>query len=429
MLTLNQQERILALVKQGVISTEEALILLENHQKYTQEQDSAFIEEATQMKANIAKENEKIESLESLELIAPLTEEQIQDLTQAKARKKDYETTLEQIEVTGKVTMPQEDSKERMKEVGRKVESFVQNTSKKMMKLVKHTTTQYQSRIKEKNSIQPKKFEAIYYYAANNLKQIAVTLGAGHVTISQSPESQVRIEVNATVYMDNEEWQDPEAFFLEEALMDIRNNVLEIQLPIRTVKADLMIYLPEKVYDDIVIKMQSGVVQLENLDTDQLFVKMNHGNTRLTRVTAKELSLMVTNGNIKAWQVTSPKLVVNVSNGILDMESNSDDIQLKMANGPISYQALNNDLNILMASTNNGDIHLSIPQALEMQVDALAKVGDVQYKGAMVELQENEETRTGRHMRFLTTTGERPARIELRTKTGAINIKRIESEV
>ncbi|MFD0896449.1 daptomycin-sensing surface protein LiaX [Loigolactobacillus binensis] len=480
---MNERERILDLVKQGVISTEEALMLLENlaqdkstaEQKTTTEQKTPPTESAEtttdntqaldelqdQLKAveaqlkdaqhDLKGQQEHLQVLDTMEDLETLSadklaerdqtkeaigkaESQIAILNDEKAGLQKQLAALHKAQrdhykerLANKLNLG-DDWKDNATDTLNQVGEKVGDASTQLGKFIKNTAQTIMENVdwKEVNirvpGIATTKFDHDFIYETASATILDVKVANGDVNFKtwDSPDIKVSAHVKLFGKMESD---SPLENFLQRSELANTADTLTFKVPNKRIQADLTFYLPERTYDHTTIKLLNGNVTLEGFEGDDLFIKSTNGQLTFNSVNASMLEVEGINGNIKVNGGRLIDALVNTVNGEVRFVSNVESAELTTVNGDVKATITENTLTKLVASSVNGSVKVAVPTALALAGKSKTRFGAIKTRLSNVEVL-NERHNTGNSVYdFERDLGDTPAKLELSTTSGNILLK------
>lgn len=491
---MNERKRIFDLVKQGVISTEEALVLLENIAKETgrdslrpdvskatiskkewfqvPEQDvtneefeesefEEYTDQLSQALAELDSVNEKIADLNQqyTELNEKMNQEalantdnaeeqtellgqqhQIADeLAQLTKRKKALEEKLEQVtdeEAQEKLndsmdfTIP-DDWKEqasetfnqvsdKLTEVGNQLGRFLKKSLKNVSQTVEENVEWKSVNIKVPG-LAVASVEHVFKYEGFQPTILDFKVAHGRVQFKTWSEDHIQILAKMKIYGKFDE-HDPLAAILARTDSAIDQDCLRFYLTNKRVKADLEVFLPSKNYDHVAIKMLNGRMNLEQIQGKDFYLKLTNGDISLNAFEATMLEIEGTNGNIEITNSILADTIIETVNGNVTMDTTPVATKISLINGTVRLSYREEKLEKLNVSTVNGDIKLSLPQGLGLEMSAKSTFGNIQSRLTNVELLNEKNDKMNRLLE-LRKVADAMADIRLSNNTGTIYLK------
>src|SRR5699024_9412234 len=133
-------------------------------------------------------------------------------------------------------------------------------------------------------------------------------------------------------------------------------------LPNKRIKADLVVYLPEKTYDYISARVLNGDVTFDHLQGKDFFVKVTNGDMAFQDVRATMIELEGTNGDIKVTDSNVNDIVIETVNGDVRVGSTPETARINLINGDVKLTFVNDGLQALNVNSVNGDIKVAMPK-------------------------------------------------------------------
>ncbi|XBG86527.1 DUF4097 family beta strand repeat-containing protein [Enterococcus cecorum] len=193
-------------------------------------------------------------------------------------------------------------------------------------------------------------------------------------------------------------------------------------LPNKRIKADLVVYLPEKTYDYISARVLNGDVTFDHLQGKDFFVKVTNGDMAFQDVRATMIELEGTNGDIKVTDSNVNDIVIETVNGDVRVGSTPETARINLINGDVKLTFVNDGLQALNVNSVNGDIKVAMPKNNGYELSAKTNFGSIQSRLENIELVEEVNEKMN-HQLSLRRVADTTAKVTLSDNTGSIYIK------
>ncbi|MFD1318292.1 daptomycin-sensing surface protein LiaX [Loigolactobacillus zhaoyuanensis] len=478
---MNERERILDLVKQGVISTEEALMLLENlaqdkstaeqkkpqaEQKSTpadepdddtqaltevQEQIKTIDQQLKDSQHELKVQQEHLQVLDTMEDLEALSADKLAERDRTKEKigqlesqiailndeKDGLQKQLSELHKTQRDHYKErladklnlgDDWRDNATDTLNQVGEKVGDASNQLGKFIKNTAQTIMENVdwKEVNirvpGIATTKFDHDFVYENASATILDVKVANGDVNFKtwDSPDIKVSAHVKLFGKMESD---SPLENFLQRSELANNADTLTFKVPNKRIQADLTFYLPERTYDHTTIKLLNGNVTLEGFEGDDLFIKSTNGQLTFNSVNASMLEVEGINGNIKVNGGRLIDALVNTVNGEVRFTSNVESAELTTVNGDVKATITETELTKLVASSVNGSVKVAVPAQLALTGKSKTRFGAIKTRLSNVDVI-NERHNTGNSVYdFERDLGETPAKLELSTTSGNILLK------
>lgn len=322
------QSRVLELVKQGIITSDEAIILIENN----------------------AKENNRVHGVES----------------------NNVEVELEKVKAfaTQKETneRPLDSSEETMNEFGNahfssKTDESEESFTSKMSDYVK--TVYSSGKVKKEYDFNKNRknhsFIHEFYYPDISATNIDFKIANGIVQIETWDKPDFKVSAEIKLYGPMGKVTDLEAF-LERSDIDVSDEKIVFHIPNKRIMANLTVYLPDKTYDYITIKLLNGDIVLDGITANDYFVKSTNGDKTFKNITGSMLEMKSINGHTTMSDVKLHDVVTQSTNGNTDISGEIHSIIASSVNSEFTFVPTSDELNNVDIKVNNGIINIDIPK-------------------------------------------------------------------
>lgn len=243
----------------------------------------------------------------------------------------------------------------------------------------------------------------------------------GNIEFKPSINENIKISAEIKIYGKVEELTPLEAFESRSTIrIDEENFVFHI--PSKMIRADLVIYLPQRNYDYIHLNTFNGDVKFNEMLVGDIYVKVTSGDVVFDQLAASMLEIKSTNGDVNLTDVHLRDLLLNATNGDVRVIGEIQSLDTNTVNGDVLLTLSGDEMIQVTASSVQGDVKVSLPTALSLEIEAKTTLGQIKsrLKGA-----EKAQMATGKHQSYvLNRIGSTElCRVKLQTTSGHILLK------
>lgn len=257
------------------------------------------------------------------------------------------------------------------------------------------------------------------------LKEMDLDLANGSVKIIPWEQNDVRIECEAKVYrVDTQE--EARNNFLKDVTFAIEGGKLRFATQQKWMKLQATLHIPKVQYESIKVRMFNGSIDSENLQVEKYHVKTANGKINMFGITSKYVDAETANGQIEVRDGKIEDLDAETINGAVKIDGSFKKAELQSFNGNIVCSFTDDNCEFVEAKATTGGIKLYIPESVAISGEFKTNVGNfnIEYKGIQVTDEKSEVVQ--KLVRFQPTNpSEKVARILADTKTGSISLKRV----
>lgn len=523
-MNMKERERILELVKNDIISTEEALMLLENMAKkeekaaikkdetsatetvtetetFTEpepaiEPDSVDTEEAyktgeDRLEEEKEKDRERLETiLEELankasaysvqldqlnssinevkrrkdvleeKLMVLQTMEDLEELAPEKEAEMDaLEANIDELEAElDELTEERSDLEERMKNVKKKqwktqtkqvsekfeipdewkdtaqktfvdVNEKVTEVGSQFGKFLKESLSQVVDNMEWKDvnvripGLVSTKLKHEFYYPETTATILNVKIANGDVHFKTWDSQDIKIEADIKLYGKQEAEVEPLEAFNKRSTINLTDESLTFHVPNKSVRTDIVVYLPNRAYDHTALKLLNGNVKFETFEGKDVYVKSTNGSLTFEKLIATMLEAEGVNGSVNVLDSQIRDLLVRSVNGNIVVRGNYKSSNLSTVNGTVKATLTGSDIVRMEATSVNGTVKLSLPKTSSIEGEAKTNFGSIQNRMSDVEILREKKDHTNRMMSFRRVTAQAPVYLKVGTTTGNVMLK------
>ncbi|QQZ10358.1 DUF4097 family beta strand repeat-containing protein [Heyndrickxia vini] len=363
-----ERKRIIGMVKEGKLSTEEALVLLDALDNKQENKNEKVIESSQTY-------HEKYQEKESY------SKKQTED----------------------KYSSQFHDAKD-------KIMDFVNTTFKKIKDI-------------DLNFNQSVDIPHVYQQANVTLTNIDIDVANGQVEVKVWDQPDVRIECQARVYRkDNRD--EARAFFIDNSSFYLENGLLRFSTQSKWMKADTIVYIPKNDYEKVSIRTFNGSVTGEGLSGADLRAKTANGKIVLKNVNSDKLDAETVNGKILVSETKSGRFSAETMHGSIDVEGEYGSIDLQTLNGNLSCVLNNEVAETLHLKAVSGNINVYLPSDVSIEGECKSNLGNVKITLDNIDVIEEKKEMVQKQVRFKRSVlNETPFHIFAETRTGSIIVQ------
>lgn len=412
----NERKRILELVKQGIISTEEALTLLENISK--KEGKSA------------AKENIRRSAAPREEVVEEPEEEPTYDYskgwnnqgnpyTAPKRRPRRPEPNrndeTEQEERNENSSKEQDDTMRNMvndlSQAGEKIGSFLNSAFKQVKDMPFPFLTST-------------KIERDFVYHDTTLSILEFEIANGNVEFKPSDTDDIKVHAMIKLF---KEYPEDEALkiFFDKTTLRVDEETLRFESTSKQIVTNLTVYLPRREYDYVSVKMLNGNFHLDELSGRDLFVKTTNGNISIGTLNATLAEIESINGNVRIQNGEIRDIALKTFNGNVAAKGNYYSTNLQTKNGNVNYQLTGNEATFLKAKTGAGNIEVIVPATIGVDGRFHTNLGKLLLDLKDAEVLQSKTESVSKSIVFtkLPAAADSSLKIEAEATTGSVKIR------
>ena len=209
----------------------------------------------------------------------------------------------------------------------------------------------------------------------DNIDNINLKWRSGDVNIYKNTEENIRVVQKSSKELTEDEL----------VKVNIENGTIKIEegnkkirffiLGFGTLGTEVDVYLPEKQYNEIQVKLSSGQIVAEKINCDKFICNLTSGDIEISELNSNSTDIDVTSGKIIVNKLETDSMDVNVMSGDTRIEGVAKNVNLKTTSGRIDFkdEILPEKLDVNVTS---GDIKIDIPENEGFNVDYNITSGD-----------------------------------------------------
>lgn len=265
-------------------------------------------------------------------------------------------------------------------------------------------------------------FSHIFQLQQVNVEGLFIHIVNGSVNIETWQDEDIRVECDVKAYK-TEDLAAAREFFLQNSQCQIEGNRFVLFVDKKTLKVNTTIYVPDKVYHQLKIKLFNGPIRGEQLKIENLKAKTANGMISFKHVKGKKAEAETANGQMKWNTFSYENLELETVNGMIDVQGDVQKLDVQSFNGNLLISLTEPACHTLYAKTTTGNIELKIPEQMTTQGELKSNLGSFSYGEENITVidQRNEVLQKEVRFKKAGTTDEKLT-LFAETKTGSVTI-------
>jgi len=270
-------------------------------------------------------------------------------------------------------------------------------------------------------------FPHVFQQPEAEFTHIDIDVANGHVEVKPWDQPDTRIECHAKVYRKDQR-DDARSFFIENSYFAVENKRLRFSTQSKWMKVDTVVYVPRNTYEKAIIRTFNGKITAEKLDVQDFKTKTANGKISLQDMITDKLEAETANGKITIQNSKAKRLAAETMNGQLDVVGSYHMVDLQSFNGNV-HCTLENQADTIHVKAVTGNINLFLPDGSGVEGECKSNFGNIKIELDDVETIQEKKDIAQKQMKFKKTGDtEELTRLFADTKTGSVNIKKAEKK-
>lgn len=309
---------------------------------------------------------------------------------------------------------------EKMSEAGSQLGKFLKKTFQTVSETV-NDNMEWKDVSLRVPGIATTKFEHEFYYEAPAASILDIKAANGNVTLKTWDSDDVKVEAKIKLY--GKMGAEPFEAFSERSQIEVNEDHISFQIPNKRVRADLVFYLPKRVYDHVAIKLLNGNIMIETLEAKDIYTKSTNGNIIVNQLTATMLEVEGVNGNIDIRNGNILDSIIETVNGTVTFGATPQNLSVSLVNGDVRLTIKEDNLKKVEASSVNGNVKVALPDTIGLEGHAKTSLGSINSRLSNYEVVREKKERTNQMLQFRRVSDDEIAQVQLSTTTGSIYLK------
>ncbi|MED4402805.1 DUF4097 domain-containing protein [Metabacillus fastidiosus] len=197
----------------------------------------------------------------------------------------------------------------------------------------------------------------IFQFSQASFQEIELEMVSGSINIKPWSDQDVRVECDAKVYR-AEDQDSARDSFLNGVECEVSGNKFRFYTNKKSIKVNLLIYVPEREYDQMKAKLFNGPIRGEQLHISNLKTKTANGVISFSSIKGDQAEFETANGQIKLAATQYKKVEAETVNGLIHYEGTAEKLDIQSFNGNLIANVADENCHTLYAKTTTGNIDI-----------------------------------------------------------------------
>ncbi|WAA11963.1 DUF4097 family beta strand repeat-containing protein [Fervidibacillus halotolerans] len=206
---------------------------------------------------------------------------------------------------------------------------------------------------------------------------IYIDIPNGDVTVSVWDHTDVRIECQGKVYREDNPEKGKEKFLKEIEFVQ-SDEILFFKSKDKFMKVNAKIYIPEKMYRKINVKLINGPITCEQLQAEKLDCNTANGKVRLASCSGRKGDLETVNGQVTIIDGDFGELDVETVNGKVNIDGKFKKLDVETIGGTIMTSVKNSDMETARIRSTTGSVYVKLPTEIGIYGELKSHLGNLQ---------------------------------------------------
>lgn len=270
-------------------------------------------------------------------------------------------------------------------------------------------------------------FPHVFQQPEAEFTHIDIDVANGHVEIKPWDQPDTRVECFAKVYRKDQR-DDARSFFIENSYFSVENKRLRFSTQSKWMKVDTVVYVPRSTYEKAIIRTFNGKISAEKMDVQDFKTKTANGKISLQEMITDKLEAETANGKITIQNSKAKRLAAETMNGKIDVVGSYHMVDLQSFNGNV-HCTLENQADTVHVKAVTGNVHLYLPDGSGVEGECKSNFGNIKIELDDVETILEKKDIAQKQMKFKKSGNtDEITRVFADTKTGSVNIKKAEKK-
>lgn len=384
----SKRKRILTMLENGTISTDEALTLLENLS----------------------------ESQTDTSTVAP--EPEVEKEQASKEASEDNQKTFEQESSKSDSTEKEEPSMDEFLEDLRRDFTTVGDRFMQFMQTAVQKVKEFDFDAPFGQSIT---FTHTMTKPVKKIEELILDIANGKIAIYSWDEKEAKAEFTVKAYNIESE-EAAKKHFLDKMLFVTDDHKLRVSSTMKMSQVNVDLYVPRKVYKKLSARLMNGSFEMKDAEIENIRVKTANGKIELSELKFKDAAFETANGSIRATGIVGEELTAETLNGRVYVDGSLQEVDAQSLSGHVIVTTSNSEAKKVSAKTMSGSVELYIPSTVSLKGEIASNMGKLDLQLGDVKRTSEQEQLLQRTIQFEKeeATSNVPLNIYGESKTGSV---------
>ncbi|MFJ7752915.1 DUF4097 family beta strand repeat-containing protein [Peribacillus muralis] len=262
----------------------------------------------------------------------------------------------------------------------------------------------------------------IFQHDYDFLNEVDVDIANGKIKIAAWDQQDVRVECQARIYR-VEDIEEARKNFLDEVDFSIKDGKIIFKVREKAVKVDTIMYIPRREYEKIQVRLFNGAITTESLKSENLKAKTANGSIHIMHGNGDYCELETGNGTITISDTNFNDLEAETLNGAIRADGYFKKLDVQTFNGEIVCNNSGLDCDSIHAKSITGKVQLNLPAGKAIEGELKSNLGSFNVTLEGMTIVEEKSDVVQKVLKFKTVKEEVPSlHVFAETKTAAITI-------
>ncbi|TQR19979.1 DUF4097 family beta strand repeat-containing protein [Psychrobacillus vulpis] len=259
---------------------------------------------------------------------------------------------------------------------------------------------------------------------------ISIDIANGKVEIFPTEEADTHAEVTVKSYKNSSEEEAKDRFH-NEFIFNTEGNKLRIYSDMKTTSVQVALYVPKKAYHHISARLFNGDFIAKNVEANSFKVKTTNGKVNLDEMKFEKADIETVNGSVQIQNVEGDSVDVETVNGRIYVDGKLKEVEGSSVSGHVILTTKDKEARKIEGTAVAGTVELYVRKDVSLQGEASSQLGKIDVQLADITQLKQSEQLLNKKVGFTKIVDSEavPLRVFGDAKTGTVLVRyTIESE-
>ena len=208
----------------------------------------------------------------------------------------------------------------------------------------------------------------------DKVDELLLDIDNGKITVHYTDEKEARAEFSVKAFNNESETKAKEDF-LEKVFVVTDDNKLRISSKMKMTKVNLELFLPQKEYKELNVRLMNGSFKMTDAEAKKVHVKTANGKIEIATLKFNTADFETANGEIRLTGLSGEKLSAETLNGRVYIDGDLKEVVAQSLSGHVVVTTTNSEASKIDAKTMSGSVELYIPNDLALSGEIASNMG------------------------------------------------------
>lgn len=255
-------------------------------------------------------------------------------------------------------------------------------------------------------------------------EDISIDIANGKIEIYPTEEAHTHAEITVKSYKNSTE-EEAKNRFHKDFIFSTDENKLRLYSDMKTASVQVTLYVPIKTYNQIYVRLFNGDFIAKKIEADSFKVKTTNGKVEWKELKFDKADIETVNGSVQIQQVEGNSIEVETINGRIYVDGKLKEIEGSSVSGHVILTTKDKAARKIEGTAIAGTVELYVPKDISIKGEATSQIGKIDVQLADVTHLNQSEQLLNKKVGFtkIVDGSTEPLRVYGNAKTGSVVVR------